>query len=393
MKELPLSSDSPFLESYMVRITTRGRVIYWIIIAIVICVLGMLPFVYTDISVVAPGFFQSELEKQKIFIPYQGRIIRTSVRNGSRVEKGDTLYIIESESVRARQIACEKKIEDNNAAIADLQKLTSITSPDSLLPKDDFQTEKYYLDYSNMLKARSIQAQSYGKLKAEFDRNSVLYSNQLIPASEFENSRFLLKAEEENLNKVFVSHLGEWHSELIQRLTNKKVLEVELNECLSDLNNRIVRAPVGGEIIQSADIQEGMVASYNQQVAEISPDGQLLATCYISPSDVGLIKSGQKVKIQVHALNYNEWGLLNAEIIEISDDMVIDNGTVAHFRARCIPERTSLKLRNGYEAELKKGMTFNARIILTRRSLFNLLFDKIDRWVNPNLNKKDISSI
>ena len=85
--------------------------------------------------------------------------------------------------------------------------------------------------------------------------------------------------------------------------------------------------------------------------------------------------------------------MLNAEIIEISNDMIIDNGTTAHFRVRCIPEHTSMKLRNGYEAELKKGMTFNARIILTRRSLFNLMFDKIDKWVNPNLNLQDISTI
>ncbi len=389
MKQLPLNPNDLLLESYMGRITVRSRIIYWLIILLIAGVVGILPFIYIDISVVAPGYFQTELEKQKIYIPFQGMVIQASARNGRRVEKGDTLYIIESETIKARKIACEDKIENNNSAITDLLKLTSLEPDGLILTSGDFVTEKYFIEYTNLLESMSIQSQSYGKLKAEFDRNQILFEKELIPATDYENSRFMMKAEEENLNKIFVSHLKEWHTELVQRRLNSKALEAELNECLAELNNRIIRAPVSGEIIQSADIQEGMIASYNQQVAEISPDGNLLATCYVSPADVGLIRRGQKVRIQVHALNYNEWGLLDATISDISDDMVVDNGANAHFRVRCIPEKTSLTLRNGYEAELKKGMNFNARIVLTRRSLFNLLFDKVDKWVNPNLNRKN----
>jgi HlyD family secretion protein len=68
--------------------------------------------------------------------------------------------------------------------------------------------------------------------------------------------------------------------------------------------------------------------------------------------------------------------------------MVIENGTAAFFRVECLPEKTWMSLRNGIRADLKKGMNFNARIILTRRSLFNLLFDKVDKWMNPNRNDK-----
>jgi len=38
--------------------------------------------------------------------------------------------------------------------------------------------------------------------------------------------------------------------------------------------------------------------------------------------------------------------------------------------------------------KIRKGMSLNARIIVSRRSLFNLLFDKVDKWVNPYFNKK-----
>jgi HlyD family secretion protein len=33
---------------------------------------------------------------------------------------------------------------------------------------------------------------------------------------------------------------------------------------------------------------------------------------------------------------------------------------------------------------IKKGMTVQVRFLVTRRTLFQLLFDKADDWLNPN---------
>jgi hypothetical protein len=103
-----------------------------------------------------------------------------------------------------------------------------------------------------------------------------------------------------------------------------------------------------------------------------------------------LININQDVRIQVDAYNYNEWGLLNAKVIDISDDIIIEDGSSAYFRVRCIPEKTSLSLKNGFRSEIRKGMSFNARIVLIRRSLFNLLFDKVDKWLNPYNNNSGV---
>jgi HlyD family secretion protein len=42
-----------------------------------------------------------------------------------------------------------------------------------------------------------------------------------------------------------------------------------------------------------------------------------------------------------------------------------------------------LTLRNGRRGDLKKGMNVVAHFMLTRRSLFDLLYQKIDQWINP----------
>jgi len=44
---------------------------------------------------------------------------------------------------------------------------------------------------------------------------------------------------------------------------------------------------------------------------------------------------------------------------------------------------TEMKLKSGYKTHVSKGMTLTTRYIISRRSLFDLLFDKVDDWLNP----------
>lgn len=377
------------LENYLGRISSKSRIIYWLIIILVVLVIAILPFIYVDVSVQAQGFFQSEIEKQLIHAPYQGKIAFVSIKRGNKVIKGDTLFIIDSETTRAMMNSIQDKIHNNNAAISDLEKLILIENPDIQLKPGDFYLDKYFAEYSNMVKLWLIQFQKYQKSKSEFKRNELLHNQDIIPDIEFENSLFIFRTEEENLNQILVYHKSIWQADLMKRENDAVTLLADLKHCTEELNNRVVLAPVSGEIIQSADIQEGTIVAQNQQVAEISPKGQLIATCFVKPDDIGLINVNQNVRIQVDAYNYNEWGLLNASIIDISDDMIIEDGSSACFRIRCIPEKTFLTLKNGVRADIKKGMSFNARIVLIKRSLFNLLFDKADKWFNPYLNSKN----
>jgi HlyD family secretion protein len=55
------------------------------------------------------------------------------------------------------------------------------------------------------------------------------------------------------------------------------------------------------------------------------------------------------------------------------------------FKVKCTFKSPTLMLKNGVKGQLKKGMSLQARFILTRRSLFQLLFDRTDDWINPEL--------
>lgn len=389
MSLIPSTLSDHTLEAYLIRISTRSRIIYWIIICTVVLFLALLPFIYVDVSVQARGFLQSELEKQIIFTPFNGRVTYAPVKNGDRVEKGDTLLVIDSESSRSRHDAILEQLNVNDASLKDLMILTSLDSSDLRALTATLMTERYQAEYENIRNQQFIQYQKFSKRKSEHDRNKLLYRQEIIPLTEFENSLFSLNAESDNLNQILLYQKSVWQSDLTSRRNNAVSLLAELEQYKEELNNRVVLAPSGGAIIQSSDIQVGSIVNPGQKIAELSPDGELLATCFVRPSEIGLIHDNQAVKIQVDAFNHNEWGMLQGKIVDISDDMIIESGSVACFRIKCKPDKTYLSLKNGYKAEIKKGMSVNTRIMVIRRSLFNLLFDKADKWFNPYTYKQE----
>ena len=345
--------------------------------------IAILPFVSVDVSVQARGYFQSDIEKQVVYTPIQGKIIYTSIRNGETINKGDTLLVIDTETIRAKHASLVQRIAENDSSMMDLEKLTKIYSSDNKMLNTSLITQRYRAEFANLRIQQSIQLQKYQKKKTEHERNELLYHQQIIPKMEYENSLFLLNSEKDNLNQVLLSQKSVWQNDLTLRRNESVTLLADIKQCSEELTNRIVLAPTSGEVIQSSDIQTGSIVSPGQKIAEISPAGELVATCFVKPSDIGLIHEKQKVKIQVDAFNFNEWGMLQGDIIDISDDMILENGSVAYFRIKCKPEKTFLSLKNGYKADIKKGMSLNTRIVVIRRSLFHLLFDKADKWFNP----------
>ena len=129
-------------------------------------------------------------------------------------------------------------------------------------------------------------------------------------------------------------------------------------------------------------IEKGSFIPSGTQLAEISPKSDLIVECFISPSDIGLLKKENKVNFQVSAFNYNQWGLATGNILEVGNDIQMVNDTPM-FRVACSLNQRFLTLKNGFKGKLKKGMLVNARFELTQRSLFDLLYDKMDDWLNP----------
>ena len=134
-------------------------------------------------------------------------------------------------------------------------------------------------------------------------------------------------------------------------------------------------------------MQAGSFLVASQPIAHISPTDNLLVESTVSPNDIGLIKLNKKVKFQLDAFNYNQWGLLTGSVTAIDKNITIQENQ-AYFKVRCALDAKELKLKSGYKTQVSKGMTLTTRYTITNRSLFDLLFDKVEDWLNPKISKQ-----
>ena len=163
-----------------------------------------------------------------------------------------------------------------------------------------------------------------------------------------------------------------------------KNLQGSAQKIVIESNNYFLTAPESGTIENFSGLQTGSFLNASQAIANISPNDNLIVENTVEPKDVGLIKKNQNVKFQLDAFNYNQWGLLEGKVIEIDKNATIKDNQI-FFKVKCKLNSKTLSLNSGYKTNVSKGMTLTTRYIITRRSLFDLLFDKVDDWLNPKL--------
>ena len=213
-------------------------------------------------------------------------------------------------------------------------------------------------------------------------RNKILYDKDIIAKADFEKIEYELRFNKQALQSYISQQKLTWENQkrdLEERLKN---LNGSVSKINIQSNNYIILAPISGTIENFSGIQKGSFINASQSIATISSADHLIVENNVATSDIGLIKKNQKVKFQLDAFNYNQWGFLEGKVIDIDKNITIQ-GEQAFFKVRCALDSTTLKLKSGYQANVSKGMTLTTRYILTRRSLFDLLFDKIDDWLNP----------
>ncbi|HJY12214.1 MAG TPA: HlyD family efflux transporter periplasmic adaptor subunit, partial [Flavobacterium sp.] len=147
-------------------------------------------------------------------------------------------------------------------------------------------------------------------------------------------------------------------------------------------NSYFIIAPISGTIENFSGIQKDSYINGSQPIATISAADHLIVECTVLPNDIGLVNKNQKVKFQLDAFNYNQWGFLEGKVIDIDHNITMQSDK-AFFKVRCSLDSQILQLKSGYKTNVSKGMTLTTRYIITNRSLFDLLFDKIDNWLNP----------
>ncbi|MDR0865878.1 MAG: HlyD family secretion protein, partial [Candidatus Symbiothrix sp.] len=220
----------------------------------------------------------------------------------------------------------------------------------------------------------------------EYQTAYTLYEKNVISLTEYLQQKNAYDAAVSQMRNIQEQFRNRWEAEKTNYEIENRELASSIKQLEEEKTKYVLKAPASGAVIQFSGIREGNFIAPGQTIGSISDAGNLLVECYVSPVDIGYIKENQQVAFQLDAFNYNQWGLAHGEIREISKDIILMNEQPV-FRIRCSLDTPFLQLKNGYQGNLKKGMTLTARFYLTDRNLWQLLFDKVDKWVNPKLKE------
>ncbi|HLZ16352.1 MAG TPA: HlyD family efflux transporter periplasmic adaptor subunit [Cyclobacteriaceae bacterium] len=375
---LPLALIEFTLPYHISRYSRPSQVIYLVLIFSSVMMIALLPFLQVDISVTSPGLLKAATEVTSLRAPSSGVVKKVFIRENADVKEGQCLIEIKSPVLDERERYLTSRLAELSRFHRDAKQL--------LFENDtrwNPETGLYRQSLSDFRQKLTDRQTRFLKVQQDYLRNKKLFEQQVIAAAEFENLKYEYDKAKGEIDLLTQNQLTNWQQELRNYEREIGDYRNQLAQTQQEKENLNVRAPITGTVQNLPGIYPGSSVFANQDLMQISPKTDLVAEIYVAPGDIGLLQPGMSARLQVDAFNYNQWGLLAGVIQEISSDIYSVNDQPV-FKLKCHLRSDHLHLKNGYRGKLKKGMSVQARFIIAKRSLWQLLYDKADNWVNPN---------
>jgi HlyD family secretion protein len=355
-----------------------GSGIYRLILLLIIFTIAVLPFIKTTVSVTASGIIRPVEERTELKPVLSGTIDSILVKEGELVQKGQLIAVLRNEISRPKQLQQEFEYNQRKLFVRDLERITSAADLTNLT----LQSPLYRQQVSKVVFELSKLEAAIRKVQHEKRINDQLLKERIIAPKEQFDKEIEAQTLQAALNAYKNEQLAGWQLDLQRYKLELSQYAVQKQLLETDARNHYIYAPIAGVVQNINTRYKGGFISSGETICLLSPAAQLIGECYVSTKDVGLLKVGLPARFQIHAFHYNYFGLVTGKVISIADDYsIIENRPL--FKVRCSFDASRLNLKNGYSGELKKGLTFQSRFVVAERTLWQLLFDKVDDWFNP----------
>ncbi len=368
------------IEVYMSEKSTKSQIIYLVVLIWHSLILFSLPFIYVDITVRGFGIIRPSSEKAIIKATVSEIVDSIFIKEGDFVMTGEPILKLNSDNLDYQIIFLLEEIKNYSLQIDDLNLLVK-KQENPVLSSPIIRKE--FNSYIEMIKRKKDKIK---QTKLEHHRNIILFRKNMISKEEYEKSKFHLTDLINELKVIKKEQISKWQSE-INFLEQKLKKSRTSYKQKQNLKQKFwIKSPIKGTVEQFSGIYPSSYIQSDQLITVISPDAKLYVESFVTTKDIGFIKLGMQANIQVDAFDYNEWGTIPAYVKDISSDIIKDENGNYIYKVKCELERDYLELKNGTKAFLKKGMLVACHFKVTKRSLFNLLYQKVDNCLNPRQN-------
>jgi multidrug resistance efflux pump len=376
----PPSLVEDCVEVHLARHAPNGRALYLTTIGLTLTAVAALPFVRVPITIQASGILRPIIERQEARAAGSGIVRGVYARDGQRVRARDTLLVLDDSNVVAQLAAVDSIARARLLDLSDLTRLLevedSVVDLARLRTSHRRQRAREHAVVLTELIARAAAEQR------ELSRVQALLERRFAAPDQFQRQEESARAARSAVNEHQERLRSEWTEAHARTTDDLRRLSAERADLRGALARHVVLAPVDGTVEMATSLSAGSVLQHGERVATISPNTDLIGEVLLAARDIALVRRGIRARLMIDALNYRDWGAVDAVVSEVADDASL-SGNQPMFRVRCRLASNELRLRGGQRATLRKGMTFRARFVIAERSLLQLLFDDMDDWLNP----------
>ena len=341
-----------------------SKALAWTIIATASFGFVYAVFARIDEVVLATGELQPLGAERPVKAPFAGVIQEILVKEGQKVNLGDTLLRFDPEVSRKRKETLETQIK---------------------LERKRFEEE------SRSIKARKkgIQETINGvqrSLKTEME----IYTN-ILPLAEIGALQLTETLRQRNRVEQLESEVAQSKADLEEVEAQLLKLEQQSLREISDLERQLVEvgdiitkerldAPVAGIIYGMVPSSPGYAATAGETLVKVVPGGEIEAKIFVTNRDVGFLESGMKAQVRVDAFPYTQFGSIPGSLKTVGTLPVEPDqqNPVPRFPAYVKLDREYLS-KGVDKYEVRAGQSVQVNLVLRDKRVISLLTDAVQK--------------
>ncbi len=293
--------------------------------------------------------------------------------------KAEALYRLQRREISARIRSQERELAANRAEQGALQ-----------AERDGVQATLAVL-VQRVAAYKALLDQQYGA--------KVQYLEMLQQQTELERSIPVLASREKQLLETAaaisarieasVAELRRQNRMELARLDSERaVLEQESRKARQHRQQLLLTAPVTGTVQELAVHTVGAVVAPAQALLKIVPEQAIIEVeALLQNRDIGFVNEGQLAQVKVDTFNFTKYGLIDAEVVNVSNDAVEDQRLGWVFKLRLRLEQDDIAVEDKW-VKLSPGMAVTAEIRTGRRRLMEFFLSPLLRYRQESVRER-----
>ncbi len=193
---------------------------------------------------------------------------------------------------------------------------------------------------------------------------------------------------EQQINNLAAQTMAEQLSAMTEYERQLSALSEELTKASALNAKQILYAPVAGHVQELAANTVGGIVTEAQQLMLIVPDEeQLEVEVFLENKDIGFISEGMTAEIKVHTFPFTKYGIIDGEVITVSDDATLDEKRGLIYGMQLTIKQSTIDVQ-GKPVKLIPGMTVTAEMQTGHRRLVEFFMAPLLRYRKEGLRER-----